>query len=510
MDSPFINENGENIPFDKVGYNHLIQLADFEEGWKFEYKVDYDKSVQRKLSKSICSFANCAGGWMFIGIENNTHNVVDVEKPNGEIELNIINAIKPFVDLEIPNLLRAKFLENPTNAGYGVIMIGVQEGLHPPYVSNGAIYVRAGAQSDPVPAERATIDYLYKKSDRTSVLSLKALNAGKVKSLFSMHTVSKHRLFNDTIKSLRQEIEKLIEQNNKLLSATPSSEPAKDDLNDLPFSLGQAKLTIQLARGKEIDLFKSLENEYKRIKEYIDVFNISCSVHNLFSFGNLKIYHNSILGTTTPVGTTEEKDRYEAIIQINDKIQELVSIMPLGEVSPYIYSLDLAISNEGNYYDEDITLCLCVPKGSFYNFAQLRINSVANKYNKILMETTAINAIPDVDDYDKYGRRTFATAPIKMVGLGQIVEDKEEELKTDIENELDYLYSPFEIVNLDERTDVIKVKFNKLNPNQIKRLPAQLFFNCELSEIPYSIISKYSIKRIESVIKGVNKLHVNN
>ena len=501
MDSPFIDVNGEPIPFDKVEYNHLVQLINFEEGWKFEYKGTYDKSVQRKLSKFICSFANCAGGWMFIGIENNTHKIVDIEEPNGEIELNIINSIKPFVDLEIPNLMRAKYLENPVNSGHGVIMIGVQEGLHPPYVSNGAIYVRAGAQSDPVPAERATIDYLYKKSDRTSILSLKALNNGKVQPLFSTQKVSKHLLFNDAIISLRREIENLIKHNDKLLPATPSGEPTTEDLKDLPFPLGQAKLAIQLTRGGEIDLLKSLDNEFKRIKEYVDVFNINCSLDNLFSFGDLKIYHNSILGTTTPVGTAEVRERYETIIQIYDKIQELVAIMPLGEVSQYIYSLDLAISNEGNYYDEDITLSLCVPKGSFYNFAQLRLDSGANKYNKILMETTAIKAIPDVDDYDKYGRRGFATAPIKMVGLGQIVEDEEEKEKADIAYELDYLYSPYEIVNLNEQTDVIKIKFNKLNPNQVKRLPAPLFFNCELSEIQYSINSKYSVKQIESVIK---------
>lgn len=503
MDSPFIDNNGETIPFDKVEYNHLAQLSNFEEGWKIEYKATYDKSVQRKLSKSICSFANCAGGWMFIGIENNTNNIVDVEKPNGEIGLNIINAIKPFVDLEVPNLIRIKFLENPTKAGYGVIMIWVQEGLHPPYVSNGAIYVRAGAQSDPVPAERATIDYLYKKSDRTSILSLKALNESKVQSLLSMHLVSKHSLFNDAIMSLRRDIETLIHQNDKFLPATSPKEDIKTNSCDSSSPFKQVNMAIQLTLGKQVDLLDSLKNEIARIKEYIDVFKIDCSVQNLLSFGDLKIYYNALSFNTTTVGTSDEKDRYAAIKKIYDKIQKLISILPLEEVSQYIYSLDLAISNEGNYFDEDISLSLFIPKDSFLDFAQLRLDSDANELNKILIETTAIKAVPNVDDYDNYGLHAVAVAPMKMVGLGQLEEDNDEKQKAEIENELDYLYNPYEVVNLDEKTDVIKVKFNKLNPNQIKRLPAPLFFNCELTEISYSIVSKHSIRRIDAVIKKI-------
>ena len=68
---PFKNLNGEDIPFDEIEYNDLSQLSNADEGYKIEYKGDFGDKVKKKLPKVICSFANCTGGWLFIGVDNN-------------------------------------------------------------------------------------------------------------------------------------------------------------------------------------------------------------------------------------------------------------------------------------------------------------------------------------------------------------------------------------------------------------------------------------------------------
>ncbi len=498
MISLFTYPDGSAIPFEKIEYSHLNQLSDFEEGYMIEFKSIYDTAVKNKLSKSICSFANCSGGWLFIGVENKTKKLLDIQRPNGEIELNIINTIKNFVDVEIPNLLKAKFIENPQKPNYGIIAIRIEEGLRPPYISNGSIYVRNGAQSEPIPAERATIDYLYKKSDRTSVLTLKGLNDKEVVSKIVIKESKESLIFQKDANKLQNKITSLLTKNNKKLTYHKQLEPINIENQILLRNFADlAKLSL----GKEQNIKEFLKKEIEVISQFIQAFSLKCDINKIVDCGNLKIYYNNIRNDTTVQGTDEEKTKYNNILKIYKLIEKFFALTILSKISTYIYRLDLLIANDGNYYDEDIIVNLYIPKNSSINFADLDLFSITNDYNKKIMSLTSNTPCPLVEDYDNY-IYVHTTPAMQLKGmLCELVENKSETLKKECENRLKQLYEAFEIVEYNDEYDIVKIRFNKLNPNQIKHFPAPIFQNCLIDEIQYTIVSKYSVTKKPLIIK---------
>ncbi|HSO41621.1 MAG TPA: ATP-binding protein [Rhodospirillales bacterium] len=55
--------------FNDLECKDLVALRDATEGWYVEYKEELP--IAKKIAKSISSFANSYGGWLFYGIEEN-------------------------------------------------------------------------------------------------------------------------------------------------------------------------------------------------------------------------------------------------------------------------------------------------------------------------------------------------------------------------------------------------------------------------------------------------------
>jgi|GEM_PF-2354902 len=68
--------------------------------------------------------------------------------------------VSPFPKFE------SKFITNPQNSQMGVLVIYVYEGLDPPYVCNGTVYLRNGSSKQPIKSERIEIDNLVHKRER--------------------------------------------------------------------------------------------------------------------------------------------------------------------------------------------------------------------------------------------------------------------------------------------------------------------------------------------------------
>ena len=72
---------------DEVAPEDLGRLTDVHEGWYVEYKREM--IVNRELAKSLSSFANQYGGWLFLGVEEDTvYNVAAAFPgiPNAELQ----------------------------------------------------------------------------------------------------------------------------------------------------------------------------------------------------------------------------------------------------------------------------------------------------------------------------------------------------------------------------------------------------------------------------------------
>lgn len=164
-------------PFDKelskITENDLQTLIDREigEGWYVEYKssipLKNEKINNERDPKSIASFANTKGGWIFWGItcdkKNNPVSIdgIDIEKfKNFDDQLSqTINSNinpNPYYDLKKVSLINGKI----------VLIIKIDESPTPPYItSKGIIYQRENNESKPI-KDRYIIEKLNEKSNR--------------------------------------------------------------------------------------------------------------------------------------------------------------------------------------------------------------------------------------------------------------------------------------------------------------------------------------------------------
>ena len=167
---PFSENLGEVAPED------LQRLRNVHEGWYVDYKQELIRP--RELAKSLSSFANQYGGWLFLGVAEDRVNHVAKDFPG-------------IADSEIPQVLEsirnsAKDLLNPgvfynvrtfagpiesigLQKGHSIVVAQVPEGPNPPYVHNdGRIYMRVGDSSQPKEVtDRTTFDALALRGQET-------------------------------------------------------------------------------------------------------------------------------------------------------------------------------------------------------------------------------------------------------------------------------------------------------------------------------------------------------
>jgi predicted HTH transcriptional regulator len=115
------------------------------------------------MPKIMASFANAAGGWIFIGVEDDG-SYKGVSKPRTDFGQTLgqlaYRYITPFLRFN------SRFVSRP-GCDDGVLVVEVEEGIAPPYVSNGSVYVRIGSSSQKIQeADSYTIIDLNRKARR--------------------------------------------------------------------------------------------------------------------------------------------------------------------------------------------------------------------------------------------------------------------------------------------------------------------------------------------------------
>ncbi|MBS1928205.1 MAG: ATP-binding protein [Bacteroidetes bacterium] len=163
-------------PFDKniteIVEQDLAQLIDrqISEGWYIEYKKEIPttslgKLDSLKISKSVSSFANTKGGWIFWGITtDNRNNPISIDGISISEYKNIEDQISQTINSNIsPNpIYHLKKIELINN-NY-LFIIQVEESPTPPYItSQGIIYQRENNESKPI-KDRYIIEKLNEKT----------------------------------------------------------------------------------------------------------------------------------------------------------------------------------------------------------------------------------------------------------------------------------------------------------------------------------------------------------
>jgi hypothetical protein len=165
-------------PFDKnfteleePELNELIEKG-ISEGWYIEYKVEFPKKAggkldQEKIAKTIASFANTKGGWLFYGIKTDDKNIAtELCGVNLSEYQNIADQISQIIAGNIaPNpVFHIKIVKLNQTENY-IIIIQVEESPIPPYItSQGVIYQRENNECRPV-KDRYILEKLYEKTN---------------------------------------------------------------------------------------------------------------------------------------------------------------------------------------------------------------------------------------------------------------------------------------------------------------------------------------------------------
>ena len=114
----------------------ILELVKGGEG----YNVDFKRSVPSKvkeISDEVAGFANAAGGYVLIGVDNNNQII------GAEIDNNKRSAIQDTIG-EISPALKCEIYPVDVE-GKTVWVVDVPSGKDKPYITGGVIYVREGA-----------------------------------------------------------------------------------------------------------------------------------------------------------------------------------------------------------------------------------------------------------------------------------------------------------------------------------------------------------------------------
>ncbi|WP_046756599.1 AlbA family DNA-binding domain-containing protein [Kordia jejudonensis] len=156
----------------KLTYDDLKSLIENEigEGWYIEYKRDVPKLKTGKLdnikiSKSISSFANTNGGWVFWGIDSDNKNKPTVINGFDASEYrNFEDQISQIINSNINPTPYYHFKKIQLENDNIVLIIKVDESPIPPYItSQGVIFQRENNESKPL-SDRYSLEKLNEKA----------------------------------------------------------------------------------------------------------------------------------------------------------------------------------------------------------------------------------------------------------------------------------------------------------------------------------------------------------
>lgn len=137
--------------------------------------VELKEAVTDEIKKEIIAFANCDGGRLYIGVQDDG-TVVGLDDPD-HVSLQISNMVRDSIKPDVTMFLHYETIEED---GREIIAVDVQRGTDRPYylikkgMQPAGVYVRQGYSA--VPATDAAIRRMIKETDGDCFESLRCLN----------------------------------------------------------------------------------------------------------------------------------------------------------------------------------------------------------------------------------------------------------------------------------------------------------------------------------------------
>lgn len=137
--------------------------------------IELKEIVVDEIKKEIIAFANCDGGKLYIGVQDDG-TVVGVNDPDG-VSLQISNMVRDAIKPDVTMFLHYKTIEEE---GKEIVAVDIQRGTDRPYylakkgMRPEGVYVRQGCSS--VPATDTSIRRMIKETDGDRFEAMRCLN----------------------------------------------------------------------------------------------------------------------------------------------------------------------------------------------------------------------------------------------------------------------------------------------------------------------------------------------
>ena len=137
--------------------------------------IELKEVVVDEIKKEIIAFANCDGGKLYIGVQDDG-TVIGVDDPDG-VSLQISNMVRDAIKPDVTMFLHYKTIEED---GKEIVVVDIQRGTDRPYylakkgMRPEGVYVRQGYSS--VPATDTAIRRMIKETDGDRFEVMRSLN----------------------------------------------------------------------------------------------------------------------------------------------------------------------------------------------------------------------------------------------------------------------------------------------------------------------------------------------
>lgn len=195
-------------------------------------------------------------------------------------------------------------------------------------------------------------------------------------------------------------------------------------------------------------------------------------------------------------GTTEERARYNALLEACSDIQKLHEFQEFFNQLNQFHSLRLAVTNTGRTFDEDLDITLEVPKGTVVRHSKLPVPGefIISEFsgNSAVEYLFGLTATASIETYDS-GYPSAPTLPSPSLSFPMLQRSQADVYQENLEEYQSNINSLFQYEYFSEPDfDLVRFHIGYLKQHSSMWLPTVLIFSGQLEQIEYSITSKHS------------------
>lgn len=378
----------------------------------------------------------------------------------------------------------------------------------------GEMRIRKGSSTSLV--SKFDMQKAFGENERKSNLTIKGFKEGKIIEGFTVYNFDD--LYLTSIEEKEKEIKNLITQisNIEIVDEEPLEE-SKGSQSELSTKLSE--LTSSFGKSMNFLNEGKFIEDVKIKKDVEDVIKIFCDKkeykinNDFFDVGKLKLYEKVVFSGGMYMdrflkGTEQEKQKYELINKLHQKIVNFVNTFNYINDIKGISYLKLLIENNGDWEDENIIISLYFPKNVLCDKKNLICN---NKYgssffNELYQKFLEMIATSEIDVYTKsvlngVAPTTNYSRLMNLNSFGYARQSNTDDMEPiwNAESNIEEIYC-YENLS-DGNYDILRFETNKLLHNCKCFFPGVIVLNKVPEEIRFEIKSKHMKDLKTGVIK---------